>query len=319
MLGLPKAELHIHLEGTLEPQTILEFAQRNNLTSFPFSTSTQIKQRMGASHDLPSFIQIYEQLLSVLLTADDFHNAAMKYFKQVHSQGVVYVEMFFDPQMHTSRNISFNVVMDGLRRAKKDALEEFGINCNFIMCFNRDKSIDSAMEHLQLALEHKDIIIGVGTDNPEHTGFPKDFQEVFQKAKQAGFRLTSHCDADHESSVSNIKDCLHLLQVERIDHGVNVLDDEELVELARQSNIGFTVCPAKMYDSDLEIRMGYFMRCAEAAKGMLDAGLRVTLSSDDPGIMCSCYIGDIYVEVRALICLSTGIPLILDFNTRLIM
>ncbi len=307
LLGLPKPELHIHFEGTIEPGTVLEIARRNHLDHFPYGSVAEIQQRMGDAKDLPSFIRVYEELLSVIRTEDDFYEVAMRYFRRVRQQNVVYVEMFFDPQMHTARGIPYATVIAGLRRARQDAAATLGLRCEFILCFNRDRSAESALAHLEKALPDRDIIIGVGTDNPEDAGFPARFAPVFQRAAAAGFRLTSHCDVDIKGSGENIRDCLGLLQVERIDHGVNVLDDPALIARAREKHTGFTVAPALLYGpAPGAVNTFYFDRCARAAKAMLDAGLLVTLASDDPGIMCSQYVGEVYVATQARLDLSAA-------------
>jgi adenine deaminase len=305
-MGLPKTELHVHLEGTLDPEMVVEFARKHQMEEFASASESSIRQRMGDARDLPSFIKVYEQMLTVLRTQDDFRDAAWRYLCRVHAQGVVYVELFFDPQMHTTRGIAFSTVMEGLRQAQREAADALGLRCVFIMCFNRDKSIESAFNHLTQALEYRDLIKGIGTDNPEHAGFARDFAPVYEKAVQAGFRLTSHCDAGFHASIQNIRECFELLRVERIDHGVNVLDDPQLISHALENKIGFTVCPTMLYTPiPGEINTGYFQRCASAAKDMLDVGLRVTLASDDPGVMCSQYVGDVYVNVSEELDLST--------------
>jgi adenine deaminase len=303
--GLPKAEMHIHFEGTLEPGSVLELARKNHLAAFPFASIDEIERRMGETKDLPSFIRIYEQMLSVVRTEDDFYQVAIRYFRRVRAQNVLYVELFFDPQMHTTRGIPFETVMAGLRRAHDEAEAVLGLHSVLILCFNRDRSAESAMKHLEMALPYRDLIIGVGTDNPEESGFPAKFAPVYARAAAEGFRLTAHCDVDIPGSAQNIRDCLDLLHVERIDHGVNILDDPALVALARERHIGFTVAPALIYGPvPGAFATGYFDRCALGAKAMLDAGLRVTLASDDPGLFCNQYVGDVYVAVRERLGLS---------------
>ncbi len=277
----------------------MELAKRNKIQNFPYDSEASIKQRMGDARNLPSFIEIYEQLLSVMLHEEDFYDVAMHYFQRVHSQGVVYCEMFFDPQMHTTRGISFATVISALRRARIDAADKFNIKCSYILCVNKDRSVQSALEHLELALPHKDIIIGVGTDNPELVDFPSTFSPYYTQARQYGFHITAHCDVNFEGALINIRGCFHTIKTERIDHGINVLDDNELVEYAKEKQIGFTVCPTFFYTRDVnKLRVEYFEKCAKAAKKMLAEGLCVTLASDDPGIMCCRYVGEIYEEVR---------------------
>lgn len=350
-MGLPKAELHVHLEGTLEPDTVLLLARRNNILlnlggveldpSLPqhpggigdnttkggeegvgnrgmqhSSKEKIIQRRMGECHDLPSFIRVYTELLRVMVTEQDFYEVAMGYMQRARAQGVLYVEMFFDPQMHTSRGVPLDTLMQGLRRARDDAalrdppLAGAGppLLCSFILCFNRDRPVADAMLLLDQALAYRDLIVGVGTDNPEHLGFPREFVPVYEKASAAGFRLTAHCDVDFQGSEQNIHDCIHLLSTERIDHGINILDNPSLIAHAREKHVAFTVCPTIFYTPTLgQFSMGYFHRCAQGAKAMLEAGMLVSLGSDDPGIMCSQYLGDIYVSVCNALELSKGI------------
>lgn len=299
LLQLPKAEMHIHLEGTLEPGTVLELARKNQLKDFPYTSVTGIQQRMGDAKDLPSFIAVYNELLSVLRTEEDFYEVAWRYFNRVRAQNVVYVELFFDPQMHTSRGIPFATVMAGLNRARHEAQAILGLKVQLILCLNRDRSADSAMKTLEEALPYKSDIVGIGLDNPEEVNFPQKFKPVYDRARAAGFRLTSHCDVGVPNTLAHIRDCLDVLGVERIDHGVSIIADEKLMARAKSRGVGFTVCPALLYGptpGGFQVR--YYDFCVAGAKRMLAAGLMVTLSSDDPGIMVGQYVGEVYVSVQ---------------------
>jgi adenosine deaminase len=188
---------------------------------------------------------------------------------------VVYAEIFFDPQGHTSRGVAFDTIIDGLQRARREAEASLGIRSELIMCFLRDMSAESALETLEQSLPHKDGIIGVGLDSDERGNPPTKFKEVFARARDAGYRLTMHCDVDQENSVDHIWQCLNEIGVERIDHGVNALEDDALIEEIKSRGLGLTVCP---------ISNGYVTDGlkSDEVKRMLDRGVRVTINSDDP-------------------------------------
>ena len=271
--GMPKAELHVHLEGTLEPELKFELAARNGL-DLPYGSAEEMRAAYRFD-DLPSFLAVYYEGMSVLLTEQDFYDLATAYFRKAHSQNVVYAEVFFDPQAHTSRGIPFGTVVEGLRRAQQDAETSIGLRTQLIMCFLRDMSAASALDTLEQSLPYKDWIVGVGLDSDEKGNPPVKFKDVFARARSEGYRLTMHCDVDQESSVEHIRQCLDEIGVERIDHGVNVLEDETLVAEIKGRGLGLTVCP---------ISNGYVTDGLKAAeiKAMLAGGVRVTVNSDDP-------------------------------------
>ena len=271
--SLPKAELHLHIEGTLEPELKFELATRNGV-ALPYRSVEEMRAAYDFD-DLSSFLVQYYEGMSVLLTEGDFFDLAMVYFRRVAAQNVVYVEMFFDPQAHTARGIDFGTVISGLRRAQEEAQEQFGIRSQLIMCFLRDLSASSAAETLDQAGEYRDWIVGVGLDSDERDNPPIKFREVFADARSQGYRLTMHCDVDQDDSVAHIWQCLNDIGVERIDHGVNCLEDDELVAEILKRGIGLTVCP---------ISNGYVTDGTKAAeiKSMLDKGMLVSINSDDP-------------------------------------
>jgi adenine deaminase len=211
----------------------------------------------------------------VLRAEPDFYDLATAYFRKAHSQNVVYAEVFFDPQAHTRRGIPFETVLDGLVRAQRDAEASLGVRSRLIMCFLRDLSAESAMETLEQALPYGDRIVGVGLDSDERGNPPVKFREVFARARKEGFRLTMHCDVDQENSVGHIRQCLDEIRVERIDHGVNALDDPGLVREINRRGLGLTVCP---------ISNSYVAGSLKAAEleQLLAAGVRATVNSDDP-------------------------------------
>jgi adenine deaminase len=271
--GMPKAELHVHLEGTLEPELKFELARRNGV-ELPYGSAAEMRAAY-AFDDLPSFLAVYYEGMSVLRGEQDFHDLAMAYFRKAHSQNVVYAEVFFDPQAHTSRGIPFETVIGGFRRAQQAAAAELGLRAQFIMCFLRDMSPHSAMDALEDSLRHRDWIVGVGLDSDEKGNPPVKFAEVFAQARNQGYHLTMHCDVDQQNSVNHIWQCLDDIGVERIDHGVNCLEDDALVERLRRAGVGLTVCPiSNSYVTD-------GLKAPEV-KVMLERSLRVTVNSDDP-------------------------------------
>src|SRR5690625_3064841 len=217
--GLPKAELHVHIEGTLEPELKFELAQRNGI---PLEPATPEEVRASYDYDdLPSFLAVYYESMRVLLTADDFYDLAMAYFLKVAGQGVRYAEIFFDPQAHTSLGVPFPTVVGGLCRALVDARRDLNVHGELIMCFVGDFTAEHAMSTLMEALLYRDRIIGVGLDSDEKGHPPAKFGEVFARARAEGFRLTMHCDVDQEGTHEHIRQVLDDIVVDRIDHGAN--------------------------------------------------------------------------------------------------
>ena len=271
--GLPKAELHLHLEGTLEPELKFELARRNGL-ALPYESVDEMRRAYGFN-DLASFLAVYYEGMSVLLTERDFYDLAMTYFRKARSQNVVYAEVFFDPQAHTARGIPFDTVVTGFRRAQQDAEASLGLHSKLIMCFLRDLTVESAMETLERSLEYRDWIVGVGLDSDEHGNPPAKFKEVFARARREGYRLTMHCDVDQDNSVAHIWQCLDEIKVERIDHGVNALEDVALIKEINRRRLGLTVCPiSNSYVTD-------GLKATEI-KALLEQGVRATINSDDP-------------------------------------
>jgi len=271
--AMPKAELHLHLEGTLEPELKFELAARNGV-SLPYSSAAQMRSG-HAFRDLTSFLAAYYEGMSVLRGEQDFYDLAMAYFGTAAAQHVVYAEVFFDPQAHTNRGIAFETVIGGLHRARLDAQAQLGLRVQLIMCFLRDLPEQSAMATLEQSLPHRDKIIGVGLDSDERDNPPVKFAPVFERARAEGYRLTMHCDVDQADSVGHIWQCVDDIGVERIDHGVNCLEDDALVARLARDGIGLTVCPV----SNRWVSDG--LKAGEL-KTMLDRSLRATVNSDDP-------------------------------------
>lgn len=273
MERMPKAELHLHLEGTLEPALKFELAARNGL-DLPYD-SVEAMRAAYDFNDLPSFLAVYYEGMSVLRTTRDFYDLAIAYFRKAYSQNVVYAEVFFDPQAHTSRGIPFGTVLDGFHRAQQDAEGSLGLRSQLIMCFLRDMTAESAMETLEQSLSYRERITGVGLDSNEQGNPPVKFKDVFDRARREGYHLTMHCDVDQENSVRHIWQCLDDIGVERIDHGVNSLQDEALVREITRRDLGLTVCPiSNSYVTD-------GLKAPEI-KTMLEQAVRVTVNSDDP-------------------------------------
>ncbi|MGP4016564.1 adenosine deaminase [Saccharopolyspora sp. 5N708] len=271
--GVPKCELHLHIEGTLEPELKFELAARNGLT-LPYADAAEMRAAYEFN-DLPSFLRVYYEGMAVLLTEQDFYDLAWAYLTKARAQQVRYAELFFDPQAHTSRGVSFDTVIRGLRRAVLDARRLLDVRAQLIMCFLRDFSAEYAMATLLESLPYKEWIVGVGLDSDEHGNPPVKFAAVFQRARAEGYFLTMHCDVDQENSTEHIRQCLEVIGVDRIDHGVNSLDDPALhTEIARRG-LGLTVCPIS--NGYVRGDLGH-----QAIRRMLDLGMRVTVNSDDP-------------------------------------
>ncbi len=288
ILDLPKCELHVHIEGTLEPELKFALAARNGVT-LPFTDAAQMRAAY-AFHDLPSFLALYYGGMDVLLTEADFYDLAMAYLTRAHAQTVLYAEIFFDPQAHTARGVRFGAVIDGLRRAQMDAERLLGVRSQLIMCFLRDLSADSAMATLLESLPYKAWIVGVGLDSDEKGNPPAKFACVFARARDEGFQLTMHCDVNQEDSVGHIWDCVNLIGVSRIDHGVNALEDPSLCALLAERGLGLTVCPI----SNAFVTDG---PQTDVVGRMMDLGMRVTVNSDDPAYFGG-YIAENFVLVQ---------------------
>ena len=284
---LPKCELHVHIEGTLEPELKFKLASRNGI-ALPHRNVAEMKASY-VFHDLPSFLALYYGGMDVLLTEQDFYDLTTAYLSKAHSQNVVYAEIFFDPQAHTSRGVSFDTVIRGIRRGQIDAENQLGIRSQLIMCFLRDWSAEFAMATLLESLPYKEWIVGVGLDSDEKGNPPSKFAKVFARARREGYLLTMHCDVNQEDSVSHIWDCINLIGVDRIDHGVNSLEDATLCKTLQERKLALTVCPI----SNSFVTDG---PATDAVRKMLELGMRVTINSDDPA-----YFGGYIEENFALV------------------
>jgi len=286
---MPKAELHIHIEGSLEPELIFQLAQRNGV-SLPYD-SVETLRAAYAFTDLQSFLDIYYAGASVLLTEHDFFDMAWAYFERAAADHVVHAELFFDPQTHTARGVPIETVIQGLSRACTQARATFGIDAQLILCFLRHLSEDDATATLEAALPWREHFIGVGLDSSERGHPPEKFARVFARCRDLGLRLVAH--AGEEGPPQYIRSALDVLRVERIDHGVRCTEDPALVARLAAEHMPLTVCPL----SNVKLRV-FDTLADHNLPALLDAGLCATINSDDPAYFGG-YINQNFVETFA--------------------
>ena len=271
--GLPKAELHLHIEGTLEPELMLALGARNGV-QVPYADADEARAAYRFS-DLRSFLNLYYRGMAVLRHERDFFELTAAYLRHAAADGTRHVEIFFDPQSHLVRGVTFDEVVSGICAALAEGERELGISSRLIMCFLRDESPRSALEVLEQARPYRDRIVGVGLDSAELGHPPGDFAEVFAAARAAGFVAVAH--AGEEGPAAYVSEALDVLHVSRIDHGVRVVDDAALVARLVRERIALTMCPLS------NLRLGVVGNLAEhPLKRLLDAGVAVTINSDDP-------------------------------------
>lgn len=270
---IPKAELHIHIEGSLEPELMFALADRNHVR-LKYKSIEEIHAAYKFA-DLQSFLDIYYQGMRVLIHEQDFYDLAFAYLKKAKAQNIRHAEIFFDPQAHTRRGIAFATVIKGLYQASLDAAKQFGISVKWIMCFLRDLTEQDAIATLKEALPFKNHMVAVGLDSAETGNLPSSFAKVYAMARKAGFLTTAH--AGEEGPAEYIWQALNLLKVSRIDHGIHCMDDPKLVAKLVKDQIALTVCPL----SNVKLHVVKNMKC-HPLKKMLNAGLCVTVNSDDP-------------------------------------
>ena len=290
----PKAELHLHIEGTLEPDLLIKLAKRNNI-QIPFANVNEVKSAYNFSN-LESFLSIFYQGSKVLIKEQDFFDLTWAYILKCKEENIVHTEVFFDPQTHVNRGVQFGLVINGIHKALLKANKEFGLTFKIIMCFLRHLDEASAFEILDQALVHKDKIVGVGLDSSEIGHPPRKFECVFKKAIEKGFLTVAH--AGEEGPPEYIWEALNLLKATRIDHGVQCLHDKKLVQKLRDDQIPLTVCPL----SNTKLRV--FNKLKEHnLKKMLNIGLMVMVNSDDPAYFGG-YINKNLIECYAELNLS---------------
>tara|TARA_B100000131_G_scaffold134669_1_gene131367 strand:+ start:984 stop:1982 length:999 start_codon:yes stop_codon:yes gene_type:complete len=269
----PKAELHLHIEGSLEPELMFKLSKRNKV-EIPFKSVEEIKSAYNFTN-LDSFLKIYYEGSNVLINEEDFFDLTWEYVLRCKQDNIVHTEIFFDPQSHLVRGVSFDKIINGIDKALKKAEKEFNITSKIIMCFLRHLDEDSCFDVLNHACNHKDKIIGVGLDSSEKGNPPKKFKSLFEKAIEERFLTVAH--AGEEGPPEYIWDSLNLLKVKRIDHGVQCLKDENLVNRLKEDQIPLTVCPLS------NVKLCVFDKLENHnLKQMLDKGLRVMVNSDDP-------------------------------------
>jgi len=303
---LPKAELHLHIEGTFEPELIFEIAERNGVT-LPYP-SIEALRRAYEFTDLQSFLNLYYDAMAVLRTEQDFADLAHAYLMRAAAQGVVHAEIFFDPQAHTARGVSYEVVLDGLWAALRESERRYGITSKLILCFLRDLSAESALQTLETALGyHAERLVAVGLDSAEVGHPPTKFRDVFARARAAGLLTVAH--AGEEGPPEYVWEALDVLKVSRIDHGVRSLEDPKLVARLRDEKIPLTVCPF----SNVKLRVVETLRDHPLAR-MLELGLHATVNSDDPAYFGG-YVGDNFAGVAAALQLDENALLALARNS----
>ncbi|WP_420230153.1 adenosine deaminase [Psychrobacter sp. ER1] len=270
---LPKAELHLHIEGSLEPELMFRLAKKNNV-EIPYKDIENVRSAYNFTN-LQTFLDIYYAGANVLLTKDDFYDLTWEYILRCVEDNVIHTEIFFDPQTHTERGVPFEAVITGIKEALADAKAKYGITSCIIMCFLRHLSQEEAFKTLEQALDYKDDIIGVGLDSSELGNPPSKFKEVFQKAKEEGFKLVAH--AGEEADFSYIYEALDLLNINRIDHGVQSIKSPELMQRLKDEQMPLTVCP----NSNIELKVFETYK-EHNIKELLDYGLNISVNSDDP-------------------------------------
>ena len=294
--AMPKTELHMHIEGSLEPELIFQMAKRNQV-QIPYS-SVDVLRAAYAFTDLQSFLDIYYAGASVLLHEPDFYDMAWAYFVKAQADNVVHAELFFDPQTHTARQVPMATVINGLHRACVDAQTKLGISASLIMCFLRHLSEEDALQTLEEAKPHLDKIIGVGLDSSEQGHPPEKFERVFAQARALGLHVVAH--AGEEGPPAYIWGALDVLKAERIDHGVQAIHDAALMQRLAQERIPLTVCPLSNQ------KLYVFPNLADHNLGaMLDQGLCVMLNSDDPAYFGG-YLNDNYLQTFAALPLTAA-------------
>ena len=292
--NIPKAELHLHIEGTFEPELMFEIAKRNNI-KIKYQSIEELKKAYDFDN-LQDFLNIYYEGAGVLIKEQDFFDMTWAYLEKVHSQNVIHTEIFFDPQTHTDRGIKFDTVVRGISKALAEGKNKLGINSKLIMCFLRHLNEESAIKTLNEALNYKNLITAVGLDSSEIGNPPSKFQKVFEQAKKNGFLTVAH--AGEEGPSEYVWEALKLLKVSRIDHGNNSLDDDKLVTELANRKIPLTVCPL----SNLKLKIVSNLN-KHPLRTMLKKGLLVTINSDDPAYFGG-YINENYLAISKALNLS---------------
>ena len=292
--GIPKAELHLHIEGTFEPELMFKIAQRNNIP-INYNSIDELKKAYNFNN-LQEFLDMYYAGAKVLIHIQDFYDLTWAYLTKVHEQNLIHTEIFFDPQTHTDRGVSFNTVIQGIHSALEDGKEKLGISSKLIMCFLRHLDEAAAFETLNQALPYKNWIAGVGLDSSEMGHPPSKFERVFSKAREEGFITVAH--AGEDGPAEYVWEAINLLKVSRIDHGNQSLDDDQLIKHIAEKQIPLTVCPL----SNLELKVVNDLKDHPLVK-LMEAGLMVTINSDDPAYFGG-YVNENYTCIASALNLS---------------
>ncbi|MFC9387688.1 adenosine deaminase [Streptomyces venezuelae] len=287
-MPVPKAELHLHIEGTLEPELAFALAARGGVT-LPYADAAALREAYRFS-DLQSFLDLYYGLMAVLRTAEDFTELTDAYLERAAAQGVRHAEIFFDPQAHAARGVPLGTVVEGIGASLERSEERYGISTRLIMCFLRDESAESALATLDAAKPYLDRITGVGLDSAEVGNPPAKFREVYEEAARLGLRRVAH--AGEEGPAEYVREALDVLGVERVDHGLRCMDDPELVDRLARERVPLTLCPLS------NVRLRVIDTLADhPLRAMMEAGLLVTVNSDDPAYFGG-YVGENFDGVR---------------------
>lgn len=291
-LGIPKAELHIHIEGSLEPEMVMKLAKKHNKQMYDNLEELKGKYKFKS---LADFLNLYYQNCAILLDQDDFSELIYEYLKKAHSQGLKYAEIFFDPQTHTDRGVKFDTVIKGLLRGLAQAKAELkDLDAQLIMCFLRDHSEEAALKILEESLQYRDHILGIGLDSNEIDNPPEKFKRVYARAKELKWRLVAHAGEECSISTDYIRQALDVLNVERIDHGVQCIKSEEIMKEVALRRIPLTVCPF----SNVRLQVHQSVKETPLLE-FTKRGIICSINSDDPSYFGG-YIGDNYLEVGRL-------------------
>jgi adenine deaminase len=296
LAAMPKAELHVHIEGTLTPRQQWEIATRNGIR-LPYENVAEIEAAQNyEAPDAPTylrkFLATYYERMDVLRRERDFSDIMIEYLRRCHDDNVRYAEIMFDPQPHIERGVPFTALFEGLDAGRRDGKARYGVDSNFILSINRDRSLEGALVAMDEARPYRDRIVGFGIDSIEEGNPPTKFKGLYDRARAEGYRLTAHCDVDQADAVSHIRDCLEILRVERIDHGINAIEDARLVDVLREHAVCMTPCPTWRPIDRVPRRV-------DRIRIMYDLGLKVTLNTDDPGLFVSGTMGTMLPPVAA--------------------
>ncbi len=295
---MPKAELHIHLEGSIEPDLLFAIADRNQI-QLPYKTAEDIltSQNVGKTNpkqNLNSFIECLDICRGVLRTAQDYEEIAYHYLRRCQNENIVYAEIIFDPQQGMRQGVALHALLEGLFSGSQKGSQDFGIEAQWIMNFQRDWPLEEALAILKAARPYREQIIGIGLDNPETPHFPEIFAPLFAAAREEGYRLTSHCDVNIPNSIEHIKACINRLGVERIDHGLNAIEDDAVVSLLIDKEIALTGCPTR-YAFQPTTSIDDLNMMSE----LLNRGVVISLNSDDPAQFASGWLTQTLIEAQS--------------------